>query len=258
VVELVLLGSGSKGNSALVRTGRRAVLIDAGLPALQLRRRLEAVGQDPARLDAIVLTHDHVDHVYGLPVFSRRYPTPLMANSRTFGMLGPLVERAPELIPFATGVPFLVGELRFTGYPVPHDAADPVGFRIEAEGVRIGYATDLGHVTPAVAEALTGCEVVVLEANHDPRLLETGPYPRIIKDRIASPLGHLSNDGAAETLSILAGLGTVRVVLAHLSQVNNLPGLARRAIRAALDREGFIGVPVVVASQFEPSPPIRL
>jgi phosphoribosyl 1,2-cyclic phosphodiesterase len=258
VVELILLGSGSKGNSALVRTGRRAVLIDAGLSALQLRRRLEAVGQDPARLDAIVLTHDHADHIYGLPVFNRRYPTPVMANSRTFGLIGPLVDRAPELVPFTTGVPFLVGELRFTGFPVPHDAADPVGFRIEAEGVRIGYATDLGHITPAVAEALTGCEIAALEANHDPRMLETGPYPRITKDRIASPVGHLSNESAAETLSILAGLGCVRVVLAHLSQINNLPGLARRTIRTALDREGFTGVPVTIASQFEPSPPIRL
>jgi phosphoribosyl 1,2-cyclic phosphodiesterase len=141
---------------------------------------------------------------------------------------------------------------------VPHDAADPVGFRIEAEGVRIGYATDLGHITPAVAEALTGCEIAALEANHDPRMLETGPYPRITKDRIASPVGHLSNESAAETLSILAGLGCVRVVLAHLSQINNLPGLARRTIRTALDREGFTGVPVTIASQFEPSPPIRL
>ncbi len=257
MVELVLLGSGSKGNSTLLRSGRTAVLIDAGLSARQLAVRLEHVGQDPARLAGVLLTHDHADHVFGLKVFSRRFPTPVFANSRTLGALGSLVDEAPELVPFRTGGSFEVGDIRFQAFPVPHDAADPVGFRVEAEGIRIGYATDLGQVTPAVAEALTGCEVVVLESNHDPAMLETGPYPRIIKDRIASEVGHLDNGTAAESLAILAGLGAVRIVLAHLSQVNNRPALARRAARSALDRDGHTGVPVTVASQFVPGPPVR-
>lgn len=257
MVELVLLGSGSKGNSTLLRSSRTAVLIDIGLSARQLAVRLEQVGQDPARLSGVLLTHDHADHVYGLRVFSRRFPTPLYANSRTLGALGTLADEAPDLVPFTTGMSFEVGDLRFRSFPVPHDAADPVGFRVEAEGVRVGYATDLGHVTPQVAEALIGCEIVVLESNHDPAMLESGPYPRVTKDRIASATGHLDNGAAAESLSILAGLGTERLVLAHLSQVNNLPGLARRTARAALDREGHTRVPVTVATQSSPSAPVR-
>ena len=256
MVELITLGSGSRGNSTLLRTARSAILIDAGFTARQLFLRLESVGQDPSDIDAVVITHEHSDHICGVPVFTRRTGTRVHANEAAVASAGPALQDAATLETFTTGRCFEAGDFTITPFPVSHDAAEPVGFIIEAEGIRTGYATDLGHADHDVVEQLTGCEIVVLESNHDRNMLFTGPYPPMTKQRIDSDHGHLSNEAAAELLiSVIPG-GTRQIVLAHLSETNNIPKLARAAVEGALRRNDLEGIAVHVAGQKTPGDPI--
>jgi phosphoribosyl 1,2-cyclic phosphodiesterase len=258
MVELVVLGSGSRGNSTLVRAGGKAILIDAGLSARAIVGRLEEVGQDPRRIEAILLTHEHADHVNGLAVFLRRHPTVVAGNQATLAAVAGAVDAAPEQFCFEAARPFTVGRFEVTAFPVPHDSADPVGFVLEAEGARIGYATDLGHVTRLVEARLAYCAAVVLEANHDRQMLMDGPYPWSIKQRVASRHGHLSNDHVAAAAPIMAAGGVEHLVLAHLSETNNDPQLARSAAEGALAAAGLGRVSVEVACQARPAARIRL
>ncbi len=257
MVELFILGSGSRGNSTLVRTPRTAILIDAGLSARQIVLRLQAVGHDPAALDAVIITHEHRDHVGGVNVFTRRFPTPLLVNEATRTAAAPCLDGAPIQL-FRTGTDVTVGDLRLHPFGVPHDAAEPVGILIEAAGRRIGYATDLGWVPEPVLGRLTGCDLVVLEANHDRTMLLTGPYPQPVKERIDSTRGHLDNTAAGRAAAHLAGTGTRCFVLAHLSETNNTPRRARAAVLAGLRRAGHAGVIVHTARQNTPLPGIGL
>jgi phosphoribosyl 1,2-cyclic phosphodiesterase len=257
MVELVTLGSGSKGNSTLIRTSKSAILIDAGLSARQICLRLESIGHDPGALDAVVLTHDHTDHVSGLRVFNDRYPTPLLANDKTLDAADRYIGDRMEREPFSNRKAFAVEELGITPFPVSHDAADPVGFVVRAEGIRIGYATDLGRADDRVIRKLKSCEIIVIESNHDRRMLFEGPYPRVIKERIDSPLGHLSNEYTAGLLPKITGPETIHVVLAHLSQTNNLRRVAHQTTAVALEESGLSGVAVSVAWQSRPIEPVR-
>jgi len=257
MVELVMLGSGSRGNSTLVRTGRSAILIDAGLSARQMALRLESVGQDPCSIEAILLTHDHADHVWGRRVFHKRYPTLLLANEATLNAAVRILGDLKDAEPFRNSRPFTIGDFRIAGFPVPHDAAAPVGFVLEAEGIRIGYTTDLGHVSRTVTRRLTGCEIIVLESNHDRTMLWEGPYTRMTKERIDSPRGHLSNEHAARALPKIIGADTAHLVLAHISQTNNKRRLARTVAEEALCESGLNGVSVSVAFQNRTGEPLR-
>ncbi len=257
MVEVVVLGSGSRGNATLVRTARSALLIDAGLSCRQLCARLEAVGHDPRALDAVLVTHEHVDHVQGLPVLLRRRPMPVFLNAETAAAAHRAVSDASSLEIFETGRAFDAGGFRVTAFPIPHDAVAPVGFVLEAEGVRVGFATDLGHVTTEIKARLAGCHAIVLEANHDPQMLIAGPYPWATKQRVASRFGHLSNDGAAEALAEIASENTQAVVLAHISETNNVPGLAAAAAGAALRQAGR-APSLACAAQHRPAAALRL
>lgn len=257
MVELVMLGSGSKGNSTLIRTERSAILIDAGLSARQLSLRLESVGQNPRSIEAILLTHNHADHICGLRVFNKRNPMLLFANEATLHAASHMLGNQVAAETFKNSRPFTAGDFRVTGFPVPHDAADPVGFILEAEGIRIGYTTDLGHMSRTVERRLAGCEVIVLESNHDRTMLWEGPYPQVTKQRIDSPRGHLSNDHAADALSRIMGPETVHLVLAHLSQTNNQRRLARSVAENALQQAGSNNIRVSVAMQSRPIDPVR-
>ncbi len=251
MVELITLGSGSRGNSTLLRTSGSALLIDGGFTARQLTLRLAAVDHDPSAVDAIVITHEHSDHICGIPVFTRRNPARVHANEATATAV-PALRETDSFEPFVTGESFEVGDITVLPFPVSHDAAEPVGFLFEAEGVKIGYATDLGQADSDVVERLTGCEIVVLEANHDRNMLFTGPYPPITKRRIDSGEGHLSNEAAAEALIGIISDVTREVVLAHLSDTNNLPRLAEAAVATAFRRHDIDGVTVRAAGQHKP------
>jgi phosphoribosyl 1,2-cyclic phosphodiesterase len=256
-LELVVLGSGSKGNSTLVRTPNTALLLDAGLSARQIALRLRDVGFDAQDLDGILLTHEHRDHVGGVRVLAERTGTPVLANAATLEAAADFLGKA-ERRPFITGWPFTCGDFAITSFPVSHDSAEPVGYLLEAEGVAAGYATDLGHLTTEVASRICGSHVVVLEANHDVEMLWAGPYPWRTKERIDSKVGHLDNASGAEALAAILGPSTSHLVLAHLSENNNERQLVRDQFSDALAAVGRTDVQLTVTSQDRPSAPVRL
>ena len=237
---LKVLYSGSTGNATLLTCEGQAILIDAGKSARALCRALEAAGVRPDDIKAVFLTHEHTDHLSALEIFLKNYPLPVHAAGAcaTRLLAQPNSRLAQHLISHPLLFSHTVGPFTLSSFPTSHDSADSVGFRISVrEGERerlIGYATDLGVVTPAVEQALTGCEGVVLESNHDEEMLMTGPYPYPLKKRIASRRGHLSNHECAVFATRLAANGMKRLLLAHLSETNNLPELALNESRMAL------------------------
>ena len=236
---LKILYSGSTGNAAVLSAGNTSVLIDAGRSARALCTALTAAGISPDSLSAIFITHEHHDHTAALEVFLKHHPIPVhavnasaekMASRAADHLRNALVSHPPLFTQ-------TVGDMTFSSFPTSHDSVSSVGFRITINGEKphtIGYATDLGIVTPAVKEGLTGCEAVVLECNHDEEMLKTGPYPFDLKRRIASRRGHLSNTDCATFCVHLAANGMKRLLLAHLSEINNLPELALGEVHAAL------------------------
>ncbi len=333
MVRMTVLASGSRGNATMVTGGRTRVLVDAGLSCRELVKRMLQAGEDPHQLDAILITHEHQDHVQGLSVLARKLaipvyfteathrawmrwmvpqkrmsyadwlagrkaeaarkaaeataggvePDPQAANPfyREAGLqecadeaeafageiTGKPVTEAPALDPtalpsveyFRAGKPFSIGDLQVTAFTIPHDAADPVGFVLEGEGVRVGLATDLGYMPANVSQQLRGCDVLMLESNHDLEMLRDGPYPWSVKQRVMSRVGHLSNTAAAEFLERGYDGQAAYVVLAHLSESNNLPELARIAAEWAMrDRMKLLANRLVIAQQHEPTESICL
>jgi phosphoribosyl 1,2-cyclic phosphodiesterase len=202
---------------------------------------------DPRKIDAIFLSHEHGDHARGAARFARKHGT-LVAGTRATLRAAGLDRLGSPLLAFAAGETVKTGSLKVSTAPISHDAADPVGFRIEAGERRVGFALDLGQATNAVQELLAGCHAMVLESNHDLEMLERGPYPRELKERLRGPLGHLSNGQAGALFSEVSGGSTRTLVLAHLSRTNNRPELAAAAARSAL-RGRASGVRVTVAEQ---------
>jgi phosphoribosyl 1,2-cyclic phosphodiesterase len=350
MVRMTVLASGSRGNCTVITAGRTRVLVDAGVSCREILRRARIAGEDIETLDAILITHEHQDHVQGLSVLARKFGIPVYFTEAThrawlrwmtpqrrmsyaewlagrkaeaarkaeeaakagaapsetsldadaanpFYREGALEECAAEAealacelkaaegsdsdtdpvdkkrrprpsadpcaLPaveyFRAGKPFAIGDLKVSAFTIPHDAADPVGFVLEGEGMRIGFATDLGYMPANVAQQLRGCDVLLLESNHDLDMLRDGPYPWSVKQRVLSRVGHLSNAAAAEFLEKGYDGSAAYVVLAHLSQSNNLPDLARVAAEWALrDRMHLLANKVVVAAQEEPTESISL
>lgn len=252
-----ILGSGSAGNCALVRAGRTTVLVDAGFSGRETARRVAAAGLDVDRLDGILLTHEHSDHAAGAASVSRRWRAPVVcrpaAARRTRRAARPAwgIEPLPE-------APFSLGDLSITPFEVSHDAAETVGFVLAGEGVRLGYATDLGRATPLVRQRLRDCQVLAIEANHDVDLTRDGPYPWPLKERILGERGHLSNEAAGDLLADVMSSSTVAIVLAHLSITNNRPHLAEAAGRAGVERSPNPAAALRIADQAGPGEVIRL
>jgi phosphoribosyl 1,2-cyclic phosphodiesterase len=218
-----------------VRSGGTAILIDAGISLKDLARRLSSIGVGIEELDALVLTHEHGDHVRGAIALCRRRGLRVHAGRTTSGRAGLSGALRPEMVVhFAPGVPFEVGCLEVLPFAVPHDAAETVGFRVSDGKARAGLATDLGSLTLEVLEGLSGCDVVVLESNHDEAMLLDGPYPPFLKRRVNGPNGHLSNADAAELIRCVCHDGLRHLALAHLSRTNNKPDLPLEAARLAL------------------------
>jgi phosphoribosyl 1,2-cyclic phosphodiesterase len=313
MVRMTVLASGSRGNSTVVSSTRTRILVDAGVSCRELFKRMQAAGEDSRSLDAILVTHEHQDHVQGLAVTARKLGIPVYFTEAThrawMRWITPrkrmtyaqwLAERKqqaearaaaavnapaphsqiedreafdeeqealtsdecspksdPAALPaveyFTAGEGFSIGDIAVTPFTIPHDAADPVGFVFEAEGIRIGLATDLGYIPAHAAMRLRRCDVLMLESNHDLDMLRDGPYPWSVKQRVMSRVGHLSNNAAAEFLEKGYDGQAEYVILAHLSESNNLPELARVSAEYALrDRMSLLGNRVLLATQDQP------
>jgi phosphoribosyl 1,2-cyclic phosphodiesterase len=258
-VELIVLGSGSSGNTAVLRAGNRALLIDAGLSARKTLQRLALAGLEPGQISAVLLTHEHGDHAGGLPVLLRSLRCPVYATRLTADEVREQDERnaAANWRLFSSGGQFAVNCFEVTAFSVPHDASDPVGFTIRTGSLSIGILTDLGHVNHSVVHHVTGVNALFVEANHDEEMLRADTKrPFSIKQRIMSPHGHLSNRAAGD-LAMRARSAELRhVVLGHLSRDCNTADLAIGAVSEALRGGG--SVHVVCSPPDEMLPPVRL
>jgi phosphoribosyl 1,2-cyclic phosphodiesterase len=260
--ELTILGSGSGGNCAYLETPQVKLLVDAGFSGKQVAARLAAIGRSPEQIDAILLTHEHSDHTQGLPILCKRHNIPVYANRLTVEALQeemPAIGAAGLWKIFQTGQTFALGDVTVETFTVPHDAHDPVGFLLRHNGTNIGFLTDLGQTTRLVIERVRPAHVLLLETNHDMRLLMDDKLrPPSVKQRILSRHGHLSNDAAAEAATQLATGNLRHLYLGHLSRDCNRPELACAAIGAALQAAGAPHVKVEVTSQETPNATLRL
>lgn len=236
-MRLASLGSGSKGNATLIRAGDTLVLVDCGFAVRETCERLARLGLSPADLSAVVVTHEHGDHIRGVLPLARRYHLPV---HMTFGTLRAI--SAPNSRHSLEGVTvqevrpgraFSVGDLAVMPVPVPHDAREPCQYVFESGGRRTGVLTDLGSITTHVTEAYSACDALLLECNHDPAMLAAGPYPFSLKRRVGGDLGHLSNQQAGSLVRVLEQHRLQHLVLSHLSEQNNTPAHAMEAIAAA-------------------------
>jgi phosphoribosyl 1,2-cyclic phosphodiesterase len=323
MVRFTVLASGSKGNCTVVTGGNTRILVDAGLSCRELFRRMKLVDEDPATLDAIIVTHEHSDHVAGLAVTARKLGIPVYftepthrawvrwlsprkqmtytqwleqcrqqaaarmaeadapgtedcdpeeADTESAEVAGVSDETSvvtakkkaaekekkdPTELPavhyFQAGKPIQIGDISVSPFTIPHDAADPVGFVFQAEGVRMAVATDLGYMPPNVKAQLKAVDLLLLESNHDLEMLRDGPYPWSVKQRVLSRVGHLSNEAAATYLETEYDGQAAYVILGHLSESNNLPELARISAERALNgRASLLANRLLLAAQHEP------
>jgi phosphoribosyl 1,2-cyclic phosphodiesterase len=316
MVRFTVLASGSKGNSTVVTGGRTRILVDCGLSCRELFRRMKLMEEEPETLNAILITHEHSDHVGGVAVTARKLGIPVYFTEGThrawMRWLSPrkqmtyaqwleqtrkqaaerqaeaeaaadegepdecdLAETAeaphepaelvkepakakdPTSLPaveyFAAGEPFQIGDINVSPFTTPHDAADPCGFVFETEGVRMAFATDLGYIPPNVKAQLRNLDLLLLESNHDLEMLRDGPYPWQVKQRVLSRVGHLSNEAAADFLENGYDGNAAYIILAHLSESNNLPELARvTAERALSGRASLLANRLLLAAQHDP------
>lgn len=240
MMKFCVLSSGSKANCTYIEAGSTKLLVDCGLSARETTRRLALIGVEAREIQAIVVSHEHSDHVTGIPNFVKRFGCRVLSNAATR-------ENSAELqsVPFthfeefSAGDPFDQGELRIIPFSIAHDAADPVAFRVECGRSRLGIVTDLGQVTELVRDRVRDLDALVVESNHDLELLQGAPYPWSLKQRIRSRFGHLSNESAGELLVELhvpGGRPLRNVVAAHISENSNKPELALGALRAAWQR----------------------
>ncbi len=265
-VSVSVLASGSRGNCALVASSATRILVDAGLSGRETFKRLRALGERAEEISAILITHEHSDHVAGLQRLATKLRVPVFltapthhAWSRAVRDQGGAIPELPKSEHFSAGRGFRVGDIEVMPFTIPHDAADPVGFTFRAEGVKVGFATDLGYVPASVRDHLRGCSVLVIESNHDAEMLRSGSYPWSVKQRVMSRVGHLSNEALAEFFSSDYDGGAEYVVLAHLSEQNNHPEIARAAAEQALGgRPGLWHNRVLLACQTEVLEAIRL
>ncbi len=253
MLDFAVLGSGSGGNSAVLCSGQTRILIDAGLSAKQLCLRLEKVGIAPDSISAVVLTHEHSDHVSGIDVFCRKRKLAIYACAHTCAVVRDSIKSEVLWQQFAAGDGFRVGDIEVESFSIPHDAVDPVGFVFRGQKSSLGFVSDMGQVTGMVRHRLSGVNTLFVEANYDEVMLQEDlRRPWATKQRIASRHGHLSNGQAAELAVATATPGMCRVVLGHLSSDCNTAEVAGRFVRKELEAAGCGHVAVACASQREP------
>jgi phosphoribosyl 1,2-cyclic phosphodiesterase len=253
-MEITIFASGSSGNCSVVTDGKVNILIDAGISLRRIAAGLRTAGLAPEALDGVLVTHEHSDHISGLPMLLKHHPLPVYATraaaSRIAGMLP---DTESFFRPITAGESFDIGGVEVTAFRTPHDSADSVGYRLD-DGCVLGFATDTGCVTGEMLDGLMGADTAVIEANHDVEMLRYGRYPVYLKRRILSDVGHLSNENCGKLAKTLAENGTGRIIIGHLSKENNTPETARLAVEAELESfatelfvapaAGYLAVPV--------------
>ena len=235
------LFSGSSGNATYVGCDDAHILVDAGLSATRVSRELQRVGVDPAQLNAILVTHEHADHIRGIGILSRKYDLPVYATEGTwagmYNKIGAISEK--NRVIFEPDRDFFLGSIDITPFSTPHDAAEPVGYAFEVDGAKLAIATDIGCIRDGWLNHVLGADAVILESNYDPDMLQAGRYPYELKKRIKSRKGHLSNDDAGAVAAELIRSGTRQIILGHLSKENNFPELALRSCELILRQSGI-------------------
>ncbi|HEX4120383.1 MAG TPA: MBL fold metallo-hydrolase [Verrucomicrobiae bacterium] len=258
-VHLTILGSGSGGNCAYLETSQTRLLIDAGFSGKQIRNRLAGIGRVPETLHGILITHEHSDHISGLVGLAAKLELPIYCNRLTREAIEAQLQIQINARLFSTGSSFEIGDISVDTFSIPHDAYDPVGFLVHTEAGNIGFLTDLGHATKLVVERIRTANVLLLEANHDLKMLqEDVRRPWSLKQRILSRHGHLSNEGAADVVEQILSAELRRLYLGHLSRDCNRPELARQVVGSRLQRLGGTHVCLESTSQDVPSPTFSL
>ncbi len=239
-INVSVLSSGSSGNSIYISGGKSSILIDAGLSGKEIERRLSKIGVSADSLDAILVTHEHSDHIHGVGVLSRRYDLPVFANELTWqGAEKKLGKISNSNCQIFKGE-FMIGDLGISPFSISHDASAPVGYIINCANKKIGHATDMGYVSDEIESCLKDLDLLIIESNHDLEMLMSGSYPWPLKNRIRGEKGHLSNDDTADLLPKIIGDNFPRILLAHLSKDNNIPTLAYITAKNNLEDKGFI------------------
>ena len=231
--------SGSSGNCTLVCCNDTKILIDCGISGKKITAYLNDVGINPCEINQIMVTHEHIDHTSGVGILSRKFNIPILASEGTWeGMdIGKISEENKKF--FSKNKAMEIGDFKITPFEIPHDAMQPTGYVIEAENKKFAVATDIGHITNTVTDNLVGCDAVILEANYDEHMLQTGPYPQKLKTRISGSKGHLANKDAGNLATYLAKNGTKHIMLGHLSNENNSPEIAFSEVARELEFGGI-------------------
>lgn len=256
MLQFCSLYSGSTGNSLLIQSDTTKILIDAGESAKKIENALSIFAVHPSDIDAILVTHEHSDHVKGLSTISHKYEIPVFANKETWEAMPAHQKKIEEKNQnlFLALEPFSIGDLKILPFPIPHDAANPCGFNIFYQSTKISIATDLGHITKEIITNLEHSSFLLLESNYDPEILKCGKYPYPLKERILGPNGHLSNRMAGKTICHLTKSGLKSVMLGHLSKENNFPELAyQTVIEQMMEQPDCPPISLSVANRFHPS-----
>lgn len=247
-----VLGSGSRGNSVYIESGKTGVLIDAGFSGKELEKRLNCIDRKLSDIKTICITHEHGDHISGAGVLSRRCNIPVLINSATFLAAEKRLGKLHQMIEFETGDRVEFQDLSIRSFRISHDTADPVGFVMSDNDVAVGYCTDTGKVSHLIEKRLSGCNGLILEFNHNLEMLKNGPYPLSLQQRVRSSQGHLSNEDGADFLKKIISSSLQVAVLGHLSETNNTPQLARIEAEKILPDDWE--AELMIASQDKPTP----
>lgn len=258
-VRLTILGSGSAGNCAYLETDEVRILVDAGFSARQIRQRLASIGRTPENLTGILVTHEHSDHIQGLAALCEKLRLPIYCNRATKDAIEYQLQMRVDCRLFVTGGSFEIGDICVETFMVPHDAQDPIGFLIRTAGGNVGFLTDLGHTNKLVIERIRPANVLVLEANHDVKMLQESPHrPWSLKQRILGRHGHLSNEAAADAAEQVMSAHLRHLYLGHLSRECNKPEIAGSVMSKRMEKIGATHVQVETTSQSQPGPTLQL
>ena len=246
------LYSGSSGNSFFVQSDDINILVDAGVSGKKIVDGLASIGISIQNISAILVTHEHSDHTKSVATLSKKYNIPVYANKKTWNAMKDKKEKISEnnIFYFHNNQSFELANLTIYPFEIPHDAADPCGFNICDANSKICIATDIGHITPSILENLKHSNFILLESNYEPDVLKCSSYPYKLKERIISPLGHLSNIEAGKTINYLSDFGVKNIMLGHLSNENNFPELAYKSVLEQVERQDLT---LKIASRYCPS-----